>query len=974
MNMQKQSHIHSITAAKNFPQEFIDAFEEKWAAFTRACKKENLSIPDDRKFKDAIKTVFIFSDFVSKRCVLDPEMLYGLIETGDLKRRYDIDEYEKKIKAGCASVSDQTVLSVVIRKIRTREMVRIAFRDLSGAVDLLETMNDLSLLADACLEGALSAIYRWMVEYYGTPVGKNGQPQHLAVIGFGKLGGRELNFSSDVDLMFVFPEAGKTKGREKSISNEAFFARLCHRLIDVIGKNMPEGFVFRVDARLRPYGESGPIVMSFDAMESYYQEQGRDWERYALIKARVIAGDKLLGRALLGRLNPFVYRRYLDYGIFESLRGMKRKIEREVTRRGIKANIKLGPGGIREVEFFGQIFQLIRGGVNIDYQKRGILIILQTLANDNNIPELVKDELTAAYVFLRYVENRLQMFDDRQTHSLPEDLRGRCRLALSMGFTDWQGFSASLADHMGKVHNHFSALLVRDDSEICIDDQMNRINDVWINLSNIEINLELLKKIGFDPPDDALVVLQNFLEIIKSNDVSLQGGKRINLLVPHIMKVSAASENPVLVMRRIFELIKSICGRSCYVSLLIENMDVLVHLVRLAEASPWIMSFLSRHPLLLDELLDPRTLYASVEKEDLKKELKLRFDRLPEADLESAMDDLRIFKQINTLRICAADVAGLLPLMKVSDRLTCLAESILDWVMDMAWDHMVEKYGIPSGGIDSGHKGFGIIAYGKLGGYELGYASDLDLVFLHTGEKGNTRGGQLSPVDNAQFYIRLGQRVIHLMTAMTRTGKLYETDMRLRPSGSAGILVSHIDGFEDYQKKKAWTWEHQALIKARAITGDVRVRERFEKIREEILSMKREESKLREGICDMRARMRSQRMRAQRTVPAHGHFDLKNDPGGIVDIEFLVQFFVLLNANRFPALIKWTDVVRQLNSLALAGIFDDKTAYILKQAYLVFRFYNHRLTLQERPAVLSADQFIEIRDQVKQLWKQYLVK
>ncbi|MBC2715341.1 MAG: bifunctional [glutamate--ammonia ligase]-adenylyl-L-tyrosine phosphorylase/[glutamate--ammonia-ligase] adenylyltransferase [Desulfobacteraceae bacterium] len=945
---------------------------EKWAAFAKACEKSTLALPGEAEVDEAdvfetAKKVFVFSEFVAKRCARNPEMFLNLIATGDLARSYDIAEYAGKITENCRVADDFETLSVMIRRTRTREMVRIAFRDLAGWSDLPETMNEITGLADACLEGALSRLYQWMIEEHGTPVGKSGKQQRLAVIGFGKLGGRELNFSSDVDLMFVFPEAGKTQGREKPISNEEFFARLCHRLIDVIGKNMTEGFVFRVDARLRPYGESGPIVMSFEAMESYYQEQGRDWERYALIKARVVAGDKSLGRVLLGRLKPFVYRRYLDYGIFESLRGMKRKIEREVIQRGIKANIKLGPGGIREVEFFGQIFQLIRGGVNIDYQKRSILVILQTLANDNNIPESVKDELTEAYVFLRYIENRLQMFDDRQTHSLPEDLRGKCRLALSMGFTDWQGFSESLDAHMGKVHNHFSALLLRDDSEIRIDEQMIRINDVWINLSNIETNLELLKKIGFDPPDDALLVLQNFLEIIKSSEVSLQGSKRVNLLVPHIMKESAASENPVRVLRRIFELIKAIRGRSCYVSLLIENTDVLIHLVKLAEASPWIMSFLSCHPLLLDELLDPRTLYAPVEKEDLKEEIKLRFDRLPEADLESQMDGLRIFKQINILRICAADVAGLMPLMRVSDRLTNLAESILDRVMDMAWDHMVEKYGVPSGVIDFDQKGFGIIAYGKLGGYELGYVSDLDLVFLHTGEKGYTQGGLQKPVDNAQFYVRLGQRIIHLMTAMTQTGKLYETDMRLRPSGSAGILVTHIDGFEEYQKKRAWTWEHQAIIKARAITGDVHVRERFEKIREEILSMKREESKLREGICDMRTRMR-----AQQTVPSGEHFDIKNDPGGIVDIEFMVQFLVLLNASLFPSLIKWTDVVRQLNSLALAGIFDDKTAYILKQAYLVFRFYNHRLTLQERPAVLSEDQFIEIRDQVKQIWKQYL--
>jgi len=509
--------------------------------------------------------------------------------------------------------------------------------------------------------------------------------------------------------------------------------------------------------------------------------------------------------------------------------------------------------------------------------------------------------------------------------------------------------------------------LTKEDSGNRVDDQTERIREVWNNLSNIDNNLNQLEQMGFDPPDEALTILNSFLEVVKLSDISLQSGKRINLLVPHIIKASVSSDNPRLVLKRMLELIKAIRGRSCYVSLLTENTDALMQLVRLAEASPWIMSFLSRHPLLLDELIDPRTLYAPVEKQDLKKEIQLRFSRLTDGNLESQMDDLRIFKQINILRICAADVAGMLPLMKVSDRLTYLAESILDRVTDMAWDDMVKKYGTPSGEFDSQQNGFGIIAYGKLGGYELGYLSDLDLVFLHTGEKGFTRGGQMEPIDNAHFYVRLGQRVILLMTAATQTGKLYEMDLRLRPSGNAGVLVTHIDGFEEYQKKRAWTWEHQALVKARAVAGDKRVLDRFEKIRGQILALPREENKLQDAICDMRTRIS-----AQRIDPSGEHFDIKNDPGTIVDIEFLIQFFVLLYAGRFPSLIKWTDVVRQLNSLALAGIFDDKTAYLLKQAYLVFRFYTHRLTLQERPAVLPNDQFVDMRQQVKHLWNQYI--
>ena len=965
--MKNHNHIHPINTADIFPKEFIDSFEEQWAAFTRACEKENLPIPDDREFKTAIKKVFIFSEFVAKRCVQNPQILHGLIRTGDLKRRYEIDAYEKKIKAECALVKDMAALSVAIRKIRTREMVRIAFRDLAGWSDLSETMKDLSVFADACLEVSLTALYQWQCEEYGTPKGADGIEQRLVVIGFGKLGGRELNFSSDIDLMFAFPEAGHAEINGKIITNEEFFTRLCRRLIEVIGKNMADGFVFRVDTRLRPYGDSGPIAMSSDAMEQYYQYQGREWERYALIKARVVAGDKLEGGLLLDRLKPFVYRRYLDYGTFESLREMKQKIEIEVTRKGMEENIKLGSGGIREIEFFGQIFQLIRGGVNADYQKRSILDILQIMAKDNCIPKEVCGQLTDAYIFLRNVENRLQMANDLQTHRLPDNFLHRCRLAVSMGFAGWQLFIESLNLHMRNVHHHFQQLLETEDLKDQTDDQLKLANDTWHHLSDKALCLQLIESIGFNDPPEVIAILENYKKIRESHDVSPQGRNRLNRLVPHILKASILSENPVLVLKRIFELIKSIRRRSCYMALLVENTDALTHLVQLGSASPWIISFLSQHPLLLDELLDSRSLYAPLGKDELKKELQQRFNRLPDPDLESQMDDVRIFKQINTLRISAADVGGLLPLMKVSDRLTYLAETILDRVLEVSWAQMVDKYGRPSGDVDPGQTGFGIIAYGKLGGLELGYGSDLDLVFLHTGSKGSTKGGRLASVDNTQFYMRLGQRIIHFLTTMTGTGKLYETDMRLRPSGSAGILVSHIDAFEDYQLNRAWVWEHQALIKARAVSGDKYVGERFLKIRETVLSVSRDEENLRKAICDMR-----EKMRAAHGKSRAGFFDLKHDTGAIIDIEFLVQFLILLNANKFFKLIKWTDVVRQLNSLALSGIIDDRTAYMLKQAYLVFRYYVHRLTLQEKPACLEDTKFTDLREEIRRIWDRFL--
>lgn len=943
--------------------ESLEAAEAAWVAFQGACAVAGLTPIQGCPIVDAARKVFFFSRFVAHRCAQDPAMFIDLAASGDLTRTYKTGEMALIVQRARKRARDIETLSLILRHCRTREMVRIAFRDLSGLSPLPETMRDLSRLADTCLDSALDGLYQNMAAVLGTPTNEKGKPQGLVVVGFGKLGGDELNFSSDVDLMFAFPEAGQTLGGDASVSNQEFFDRLCRRLMEVMGRNLAEGFVFRVDARLRPYGDAGPIVMNFDALEAYYQEHGREWERYALIKARVVAGDQEAGRRLLLRLKPFVFRRYLDYGTFDALREMKAKIAREVTRKGMGENIKLGPGGIREVEFFGQIFQLIRGGVNIDYQAPGILRILQVLAEDHNISGQVSESLAEAYVFLRYVENRLQMWDDRQTHSLPLDPLERHRLALSMGFEDWTGFMLVLNRHRETVHAHFRALLAEDADEVAADPRMRDILSVWQHLEQQDANVTVLNKLGFAEPDEALAVLRRFMEMISFQEVSLQGKKRIDRLVPTLVKLSLNAEQPIVVLKRIYELIRAVRGRSCYIALLIENGDALSHLTRLAAASPWIISFLSSHPLLLDELLDVRSLYAPLQKKDLRKELDQRLARLPERDLEARLDNLRIFKQINTLRICAADVGGQLPLMKVSDRLTYLAETILDEVLDMAWEMLVEKYGPPSGTGEGEGRGFCIIAYGKLGGLELGYGSDLDLVFLHIGEKGDTAGGELKPLDNAQFYVRLGQRILHFLTAMTQTGKLYETDMRLRPSGSAGVLVTHVQAFEEYQRRLAWPWEHQALIKARAVSGDERVGRLFSKIRETVLTLPREASGLREAIRDMRERMRKERAR-----PGKGGFDIKNDPGGVIDIEFLVQYLILLNAHRHPSLAKWTDVVRQLNSLALSGIIDDRTAYKLKQAYLVFRFYIHRLTLEEKPALLPSGRFRELRDEVLWVW------
>jgi glutamate-ammonia-ligase adenylyltransferase len=952
--------------AGTISKKIADIAREKWDLFIQECRNRDLDAPKDPEIVQAAETIFGLSDFVSSRCIHHPDMLIDLIATRDLQRTYAPGEYAHKVRQKCAPVENVSQLSLILRQVRTREMCRIAFRDLAGWADLTETIGDLSDFADACLQVVQSILYQWLSKEYGTPTGKNGVPQQLVILGLGKLGGRELNFSSDIDLMFAFPQAGETDHPETPISNEQFFARLCQRLIEVIGKNLPEGFVFRVDARLRPFGESGPISMSFDAMESYYQQMGREWERYALIKARVVAGDDAAGMELLNRLKPFVYRRYLDFGTFESLRDMKARITREINRKGMSENIKLGPGGIREIEFFGQVFQLIRGGVNPEYQERSIIKVLHILANDKCVPGKVSHELSEAYVFLRRAENRIQMISDLQTHALPEIPLDRIRLAVSMGFTDWQAFMDALKFHMDNVHRHFHDILGSEEISAKEDEKTRLISELWHNLSDKERSRDILRNLGVKEADEAYAVLNLFRELSEADDVSIQGKKRISLLVPQILYAAVISKDPVTILKRIYALAHSFRRRSCYAALLLENPDALMHVVNLAEASPLIISFLCQHPLLLDELLDVRALYAPQSKAALQEELRLRLEKIENNDLESEMDAVRVFKQVNTFRVAAADVTGLLPLMKVSDRLTYLAETIVDQALEMSWDHLVERYGFPSG-VRKGKKGFAIIAYGKLGGIELGYGSDLDLVFLHAGSRGNTSGGRTGLLDNAQFYARLGQRIIHFLTTMTRTGKLYDIDMRLRPSGISGVLVSRMDAFGDYMIKKAWTWEHQALIKARPVSGDADAGDDFLSIRKQILCIQREEGALKEEVVSMR-----EKMRKERAARSPGFFDLKQDFGGVIDIEFVVQFLILLHAGQHPELTQWTDVVRQLNTLALAGIIDDRTAHILKQAYLVFRYCIHRLALEEKPAILEKERFQELRGKVRRIWETHM--
>ena len=850
---------------------------------------------------------------------------------------------------------------MVLRRIRRREMLRIAWRDLAGTASYATTVAELSALAEAVLDATLRLLENWMHREIGVPYSPVGIPQSMTILALGKLGAKELNFSSDIDLIFVYPEEGETRGR-RILSNSEFFTRLGQRLIKMLTTVTPLGFVFRVDMRLRPFGEAGSIVSSFDALEGYYQAHGREWERYALIRARPVAGDCEAGYVLLKILRPFVYRRYLDYGSFEALREMKARITVEVRRKGLEDNVKLGLGGIREAEFIVQGFQLTRGGRASELQDPRMLPVLEKLGSLALLPVSVVQELSSSYIFLRTVEHRLQEYDDQQTQTLPKDEQGQTRLASWMGYSSWETFRSDLDQHFARIHSHFEQIFADPQTEpkpednelhalwhaLLEPDRIDVVLSKWNMLSSI---VEVLTRLKTCPPVRAL---------------SNMGRERLDRLMPLLLAAASKSSKPTVAVERLVTVLESIGRRTAYISLLIENPLALSHLVQLCSASPWITQRIARFPLLLDDLIDPRALYSPPRRQVLIDAMRQAMARLPEEDLEAQMEEWRNIKHSSVLRVAAADITGGLLEGAVSLHLSELAEVILQFVLDSAWHALVQKHGYPAGTNDN-HKGFSVIAYGKLGGIELGYGSDLDLVFLHTGEVSARTDGR-HPIETGVFFMRLAQRMVHLLTTRTPSGKLYEIDLRLRPSGASGLLVTTLDAYRHYQRSEAWTWEQQALVRARPVAGDPIIGEAFQVIRKEVLCQKRDPEALRCEVQEMREKMRA----SLASKDPSSHFDLKQDRGGIADIEFLVQYAVLCHAFSFPEIIQWTDNLRQIDALESHGLIPE--ASLLKHCYHRLRRAVHHAALQEEPTrLLKWDQEVEnCRCGVSQLWKSLL--
>ena len=916
------------------------------------------ALPASAPVRESLPRVWACSEFVARSCLLNP-MLLAELES----RLLEADRpggMRARLQTTLDGVVDPEALARQLRAFRRNEMVRIAWRDLAGWASLEESLFDLSQLAEVCVDESLALLYQWHCNAWGTPRNAAGEAQRLVVLGMGKLGGEELNFSSDIDLIFAFPEAGETDAARPK-SNEEFFTTLGRKLIAALDAHTADGQVFRVDMRLRPYGASGPLVMSFNGMEAYYQNQGREWERYAMIKARVVGGDYRRGEELLRTLQPFVYRRYIDFGALESLREMKQMIAREVKRRGMDDNIKLGRGGIREIEFTGQAFQLIRGGRDPKLRSRRILPVLRHLGEEGLLPAYASSELIEAYSFLRRAENRLQAMADRQLHELPEDEVERARLALAMGCDEWKSFIELLEGWRRKVQGHFDQVFVTPQSEDGAGHQIE-VGDAWLSEPTDPQGIALLQEAGYTEAEDLWRRLKAFKHGSVCRSLSAMGRRRLDHLMPLLLAAAAASQRPDPAAVRLLELIEAIARRTSYLSLLVENSMALSQLVQLCAASPWIARYLARHPILLDELLDPRSLYVPLGRAALTQELGQRLQGVPEDDLEQQMELLRLFKQANTLRVAAADITGAVPLMVVSDYLTYLAETVVEAVLSLAYQQVSRRHGDSrpaAAGAGGATPGIAVIAYGKLGGIELGYGSDLDLVFLH-------EAGEVA-ADAQMFFGRVTQRVIHILSTVTPGGVLYETDTRLRPSGKGGLLSTTLEAFAEYQRTQAWTWEHQALTRARVVAGDSRLAEGFDAIRREILARRRDPAMLRKDVREMRQRQFNEKGSKDSAL-----FDLKNDRGGIADIEFMVQYGVLSRAADYHGLLRYPDNIRLLDELSQTGWISADEARLLADAYRGYRARVHKLTLQEEPALVAATEFADMRAAVSDLWRRLM--
>jgi glutamate-ammonia-ligase adenylyltransferase len=894
---------------------------------------------------------------------------------------FNVAQFEKSLSFNDISACVQQALNHVtleaewmraIRRLRARLMFRWIWQDANQLIDVIQLTRELSDFADIAIQAAVDFARPALIEKNGEPMGENGQVQDLIVIGMGKLGAQELNLSSDIDLIFAFDESGETTGT-RPISVQQFCVQWGQAVIRLLDTVTADGFVFRVDMRLRPWGDGSALACNYISLERYLEQHGREWERYAWIKARVITGGAV-GDQLLKMTRPFVYRRYVDYSAFAALREMKGLIEREQLRRNIHGDIKLGAGGIREIEFIIQAFQLIYGGTWRELRVANCLSALDVLGQLNLVSIEHVAGLREAYLFLRRLEHGIQAQKDQQTQQLPIDATLQSRLAQALQFSDWQALLNKLDQLRDVVRAQFA--------EVVAD---RRVQQRTLDVE--QLNDDLRSHLDVETQQQ----LQAFWDSRLIKSLPTLASERLHAFWPQLLDALLTMPDLMNIQNALIRwlpLIEAVVRRSVYLVLLLENPSVLFHLVRMMSASPWMSEELTHYPVLLDEFLvaDLKQLPSRADLSDALRQELLRIDR---DDMEAQMRVLRLFKKSHVLRVAASDILAERPLMKVSDALTDIAEVVLEAVLQLALAPLVARHGWPllaatanpesekervhepaTERASSAHPQFAIIGYGKLGGLEMGYGSDLDLVFLHhIDEHADTDGEQ--PLSGFQFCARLAQKIMTLLSTQTLDGRVYEVDTRLRPSGAAGLLVSSLYAFERYQQKSAWLWEHQALVRARSVAGDTDVRAAFEKIRLDILTQPRDPEVVRTEVSAMRKKMQDH-LGSSKTRQENGFFHLKQDAGGIVDIEFMAQYGVLAWSNAEPALARYSDNVRMLDALATSGRLSRADANALTDAYLRERFESHRLALAHRSLQVLAADWLDIRTTVRALWQQLI--
>jgi len=891
-------------------------------------------LPDDAAAQTRIRALALASDFAIDVCLRQPALLPRLLD----------DDGARPLPPPALTVENRADWATLLRRFRLSESVRLIWRDVQGIDTLDETLAATTRLAEDCLQCALAALEREFEQRSGIVRGADALPVRLVVFALGKLGGGELNFSSDIDLVYAYEQDGDSDGA-RALAAEDYFARLGQQLAKLLDEVTAEGFCHRVDLRLRPFGTAGRIAMSFPAMEHYFQREGRDWERYAWQKARAVAGDLDAGARFLDTLRPFVYRRYLDYGALDGLREMKATIAAEVARKDMAEDIKRGPGGIREIEFLAQALQLIRGGREAALRERRLQPALRALRDARHLTEDACEGLIAAYRFLRLLENRLQMLRDAQTQQLPEDPAVRVRLAQGLGESDWASLYARLQAHRERVTREFDALLAPRGRAA----QPDALVAYWRTLreeaggdgdEREAGGPEALRDEGFEQVEAVDQALRDFARAPGVRDLSDAARIRLDRLMPALLASVAVSAEPLLALRRLLAVLHAILRRASYLALLDEQPAALSRLIDTLARSALLGERLAAHPLLLDELLDIRVAGPLPRPDEF---VAACTAALQQDDSEAALLALNEARQALSFRIALATLDRRVDGVETARILAALADAMLDAVHRLAVRELEAQHGRIAG------FRFAVLGYGSLGGRELGFGSDLDVVFVYDAPQDAMSDGA-RPLDAPRWGARLAQKIVALLGAPTGAGRLYEIDVRLRPDGAKGLLVSTIASFEDYQRQRAWTWEHQALVRARAVTGDAALCAGFERVRAQTLAQPRDAGKLREDVASMRARMRAELDRS-----SADRFDLKQGEGGLVDLEFLLQYKVLSQSAVKPSLLGPRDTPGLIDALRLEGVFDADAAARLHDAHAALLAAGLGCTLDRRTRIVAPD-------------------